>query len=161
MYIFIINPDWKITDPLLDIVHPRADWEDDYDWKFWGLAIAVLPVFYFVYLPFVAPLMELFLVALVIMLAMFPIETYDLIGVDNIHLMRSVIYYARYLLGFGPYTPHQLIFSFLDALEVLLYNTFAIIGGWLALNSLYPLTWLACIYDIAMAVFWIMRYGLN
>ena len=105
-YFFVPNPDWKITDPLLDLFHPRADFEDDYDWKFWGLAIATLPLFYFAYLPFVAPLMEVFLIALVVMLAMFPLETYDLIGVQTINTIRSVIYYVRYLFGFGPYTPH-------------------------------------------------------
>ena len=124
--------------------------ESQYDWGYWRMTLVFVPVYYFLWVPFVAPIGDIFFPVMMTYFLMNP-------GIENepayadkkgdMYLFVDIHYWIRYILFLGGVTGHQ---QPLDAYiwgELWFFNVGFQIFGWLTWNFFYPLTCAMIAYD--------------
>ena len=99
----LLNPNWRIDWSIFDLINPNFKLE--FDFGYWGLAAMMLPFFYLIYLPFLAPEVSILLLILLIL------DSLDktLVPVELGVFLKTVFYFIRYDLTLAAITDHKIV----------------------------------------------------
>jgi len=163
----------EINDPFWMAINwnwdPRRDaWRDiwsityiqQFDKKYVSFALMFVPAFYLIYLP-LAPLVSFLLLVMGFIYGSNPTLINSNIPEEVRGFLVSLLYLIRYVLRLGYSTPHNQVLNQTNTFELFGFNMFANLFGIWSFNLMYPLTFLMILWDIAIAVIWVIEHGVK